>query len=132
MSKQQPISTLDPQFLEEMKQKLLTEKERLEKELSGVATKDPTTPGGFSVKFPEYGNEEEDSVQEVAAYEANLSIEQDLEKLYRDILAALKRIEDGSYGICKYCQKPIDQKRLQARPTSGACVDCKKAITQEL
>ena len=35
-------------------------------------------------------------------------------------------------GICKYCDQPIDEKRLRARPTSGACISCKKTLTDEV
>lgn len=111
---------------------LLAEKARLSEEQSGVATKNPGLAGGFKAQFPDYGDDEEDSVQEVADYEANLSIEQGLEKLLRDVDSALKRVQDGTYGICKYCQKPIEEKRLRIRPTSSSCVECKKAITQEM
>lgn len=125
-------TTLSADFLERIKKQLLEEKSRLERDLSRVADKNPLAPGGYSAKFPEYGETDEDSVPEFADYEANLSIEQDLEKVLRDVNAALTRIADGTYGICKYCQKPIDQKRLLARPTSSSCIECKKAITQEI
>jgi RNA polymerase-binding protein DksA len=124
-------TTLSAEFLEKTKTHLLEEKTRLEKDLSRVANKNPLAPGGYSAKFPEYGETDEDSVPEFADYETNLTIEQDLEKVLRDVNAALVRIENGTYGVCKYCQKPIDQKRLQARPTSSSCIECKKAITQE-
>ena len=57
--------------------------------------------------------------------------EETLEKMLRDVGKSLKRIEEGSYGVCKYCDKPIDEKRLLARPTSSACVECKKTLTDE-
>jgi DnaK suppressor protein len=123
---------LSPEFLQEMKQKLTDEKIRIEKELPHIGTKNTTSSTSFTTTFPEYGDDEEENANEIADYAANLSIEKDLEKLLRDLTTALKRIEDGTYGICKYCQKPIDQKRLLARPTSSSCVDCKKTITQEV
>lgn len=39
--------------------------------------------------------------------------------------AALARIEAGNYGICATCGQPIDPARLEARPASIHCVDCK-------
>lgn len=38
--------------------------------------------------------------------------------------AALARIEDGSYGICASCGKPIGENRLKALPTATLCIDC--------
>jgi len=38
---------------------------------------------------------------------------------------ALKMIEDGTYGICQECEKPIAKARLEAVPTAKLCVECK-------
>ncbi|MBI5729178.1 MAG: TraR/DksA C4-type zinc finger protein [Candidatus Magasanikbacteria bacterium] len=123
-------SNLPKDFLEVIKEKLLGDKARLEKELAKFAKKG--TAEGAESTFPDYGDTEEDNAHEVADYEANLSIESDLAKSLRDVKSTLKKIEANEYGICKYCHKPIEQKRLLARPTSSACVECKKAIIQEV
>ncbi len=115
-----------------MEQILLSERERLTQERSSVTKTNPGEQGGFRARFPNYGDDEEENAMEVADYAANLSIEQGLEKLLRDVNGALARIKDGTYGICKYCKKPIEEKRLTIRPTSSSCVGCKKAITQEV
>ncbi|HUF96085.1 MAG TPA: TraR/DksA C4-type zinc finger protein [Acidimicrobiia bacterium] len=44
-----------------------------------------------------------------------------------DVDAALARIEAGKYGICANCGKEIAQARLEARPESILCIDCKTA-----
>jgi DnaK suppressor protein len=41
-----------------------------------------------------------------------------------DIDAALRRIDDGSYGVCERCGQPIAEGRLEARPTAATCVTC--------
>ena len=38
--------------------------------------------------------------------------------------AALRRLDDGSYGRCERCGQPIAAGRLAARPTATACVSC--------
>ena len=38
---------------------------------------------------------------------------------------ALVKVDDGSYGSCDNCGKPIPEARLEARPASILCVDCK-------
>jgi DnaK suppressor protein len=38
---------------------------------------------------------------------------------------ALAKIEEGSYGMCDRCGKPISPARLEARPDSVLCVECK-------
>ena len=38
--------------------------------------------------------------------------------------AALMRIDDGSYGVCRRCEKPIGAGRLEARPAAELCIEC--------
>ncbi|NPU84900.1 MAG: RNA polymerase-binding protein DksA [Syntrophaceae bacterium] len=46
-------------------------------------------------------------------------------KLIAKMQEAIKRIDDGTYGICEMCGNPISEKRLQARPVTTSCIDCK-------
>ena len=46
-------------------------------------------------------------------------------KLITKIDDALKRIEEGSYGLCELCGGPIGIDRLKARPVTTLCIDCK-------
>jgi len=46
-------------------------------------------------------------------------------KLLSKIDDALARIDDGTYGVCDDCGEPIGQKRLEARPVTTLCIDCK-------
>ena len=39
---------------------------------------------------------------------------------------ALRRIEEGSFGLCEECDEDIELKRLEARPTATLCVACKE------
>jgi len=41
-----------------------------------------------------------------------------------DIDAALARLADGSYGICRACGQPIGAERLAARPAARTCIGC--------
>lgn len=47
-------------------------------------------------------------------------------KLSAKIREALKRIDEGTYGICEICGGEISEKRLEARPVATCCIDCKK------
>jgi DnaK suppressor protein len=46
--------------------------------------------------------------------------------LLRKVSAALRRIEEGSFGDCECCGEGIDLRRLEARPTATLCVSCKE------
>ncbi len=120
-----------PSFLKKVKEILLGEKERLEKELAKFTNKNRHVDGDYDAGYPEYGDKDDENAQEVAQYTANKPLEIALEKELRDVNKSLDRLEKETYGVCKYCDDLIDEKRLQARPTSGACVSCKKTLTEE-
>jgi DnaK suppressor protein len=46
-------------------------------------------------------------------------------KLISKIKEALGRIDDGSYGKCEECEEDISHPRLEARPVTTLCIDCK-------
>jgi len=46
-------------------------------------------------------------------------------RLLTKIDEAIARIDDGSYGVCEDCGEEIGQKRLEARPVTTLCIDCK-------
>jgi len=51
-------------------------------------------------------------------------------KLIQKIQEALQRIENGTYGICESCGEEIGDKRLEARPVTTQCIDCKSEAEQ--
>jgi DnaK suppressor protein len=44
---------------------------------------------------------------------------------------ALKKIDDGTFGICEVCDEPIGKKRLEARPETSLCIKCKEDQERE-
>lgn len=46
--------------------------------------------------------------------------------LFRKIDKALKKIENGEYGICERCGEEIGLKRILARPVTDLCIRCKE------
>jgi DnaK suppressor protein len=121
---------MDKTFLEEIKSKLLEEKGRLENQLAKFAKPNPDNPGDFEATYPEIGSEEEENAQEIAEYSKELTLERTFEQELQDVNNALERLEKGDYGVCKYCKKPIEEKRLLIRPTSSSCIECKKKFTR--
>lgn len=49
-------------------------------------------------------------------------------QLIEDIDEALRRIDDGTYGQCVRCGKPIEEERLKAMPTAKYNAECQAAI----
>lgn len=124
---------MDPKTLEQLKNKLLERKAEIEKELKQIIdgrSVDSTDPEA-ELSFPQYGDKEDENAAEVASYTDTLSLEHTLVGVLRDINSSLKRIEVGTYGVCKYCGKEIAVERLMARPDSSACMDCKTRISKQ-
>jgi DnaK suppressor protein len=49
------------------------------------------------------------------------------EKTYlKKVDLALKKIDEGTFGICEECEEPISRKRLEARPETALCIRCKE------
>jgi DnaK suppressor protein len=46
--------------------------------------------------------------------------------LLRKVDKALRKIEEGRYGICESCEEEIGIKRLEARPVTDLCIRCKE------
>lgn len=51
-------------------------------------------------------------------------------QMVADIDQALLRIEEGSYGVCARCGKPIDERRLEAMPTARYDAECQAKIEE--
>ena len=49
-------------------------------------------------------------------------------KLIAKIDQTLKKMEDGTYGICEQCGQEIEEERLKARPVASFCINCKRKL----
>jgi DnaK suppressor protein len=46
------------------------------------------------------------------------------ERTLENVVAAIRRLDAGSYGYCAICEGPIEPARLLALPEAAECVDC--------
>jgi RNA polymerase-binding protein DksA len=58
--------------------------------------------------------------------EIDYTLEENEGRVLAAIDAALERIDEGTFGICRTCGKPIGEDRLEALPYSTQCIDCKR------
>ncbi len=56
----------------------------------------------------------------------NIHIKERDSKLIIKLKQALERIEEGTYGICDQCGEEISEARMEARPVTTECIDCKR------
>ena len=55
-----------------------------------------------------------------------LSLVEQLSGTYKDTLDALRKMDEGTYGLCERCGNPIAPERLEALPSARLCVRCKQ------
>ncbi|GMQ84624.1 MAG: hypothetical protein BMS9Abin07_0188 [Acidimicrobiia bacterium] len=73
----------------------------------------------------DYGDAFADGGAATAERTKVLGLVESLKHHLDDIDQALVKIDNGTYGICEACAKPIGGARMDFRPTSTRCVDCK-------
>jgi RNA polymerase-binding protein DksA len=73
-----------------------------------------------------FDNHLADTATETYDRELDYTLEENSEHVLADIDAALKRIEDGTYGICTNRGEQIPVERLEARPWATLCIDCQR------
>ena len=122
----------DQKTIDELKTALEKERDLLTKELETIATPDPNLPGDWDIKHEEWeeteitSEEELESgvnVNEIDEDMKNKALSDHLELRLKEINNALKRVEDGTYGICQVCQKPIPLERLKANPAASTDIE---------
>jgi DnaK suppressor protein len=67
-----------------------------------------------------------DEVQHAAERELAIRNLDRESNLLRNVRSALRRIEDGSFGICLHCEEEISPKRLNAVPWAPFCIQCQE------
>jgi len=121
---------LDKKTLAEIEKHLLAQQKQILGSLEDISRDDNHEADNTVAKFPEYGNKPDENAQEISDYSSDVVTEKVLEKSLEDIKNALKRIEKGTYGVCKYCGNPIGKRRLLARPTASSCIKCKTELQE--
>jgi len=52
-------------------------------------------------------------------------------RLLKEVIEALRKIDEGSFGACERCNEPIADKRLEALPFARYCINCQRAAEEE-
>src|ERR1700751_1595115 len=67
-----------------------------------------------------------DEVQHAAERELAIRNLDRESNLLRNVRSALRRIEEGSFGVCLHCEEEISPKRLNAVPWAPFCIQCQE------
>ncbi|MGH2613777.1 MAG: TraR/DksA family transcriptional regulator [Thermomicrobiales bacterium] len=77
------------------------------------------------------GNHIADDGSNVSEAERLVTITEDMQGLLAQVNAALERMDEGTYGICQRCGKPIGEARLDAFPYVAHCIECQSILERE-
>jgi DnaK suppressor protein len=77
------------------------------------------------------GNHLADDATEVFTRERNIALRNNASDLLAQVEAALRRLDEGTYGTCARCGKEIDAERLEARPYATYCIACQSEIEHQ-
>jgi RNA polymerase-binding transcription factor DksA len=97
----------------------------LEEELSSIGEHNPENKADWQAKPADFEANPIDEIEQADAFEefeANTAILKQLEIRYNDVKKALKRIDDGSYGVCEIEGETIEEDRLEANPAARTCI----------
>ncbi len=114
---------LSKEQIEELKSLLLQRKNEVLSRLERFLSDQP-------FKTREVGDEIDDADLEMERF--NQLRLRERETLYlKKVEYALRKMEEGTYGICENCGKPIGFERLKARPVAVYCIECKVKLEAE-
>lgn len=110
--------------LQKLDQDLEQEEKRLTDQLNRIANKNPLAKGDFTVRVPNYGDEDDENVQESVDLDKNFAMVQELETKLDSIRKTRQKIKEGTYGKCENCGSDIAPNRLKAVPNAIKCITC--------
>jgi RNA polymerase-binding transcription factor DksA len=117
-------------FLQKQREKLLQLRDSLLDSMSGVA-KDTLRARAEGSEASAFGMHQADAGSDAYDRDFALSLlSQEQDALY-EIEEAIKRIENGTYGICEMSNKPIAHARLEALPFARYTVECQAQIEKQ-
>jgi DnaK suppressor protein len=117
-----PQAKLSKKEKDDLRARLLTEQGELQAQLEGI--EEDTFAATQSEMTGDVGLDDEMADAGTATFERekDLSIEQNVRDLLQKIDRALKRMDEGTFGICDRCGKPIEKARIKALPYADLCI----------
>ena len=105
---------------------LLQERQRVQAAIENLREENPGSITDETGEDAVFDNHLADTATVTYDRELDYTLEESAEHVLAEIDAALKRIDDGSYGVCTNCGKEIAPERLDARPWATLCIDCQR------
>jgi RNA polymerase-binding protein DksA len=122
---------LSKEQLKQLRQLLITERAKLADEIKSIAKDASTSPRDASGDLSAYTVHMADMAADTYDRELSMNIASSEQEILYQIDDALKRLDDGSYGICQQCNQPIAMSRLKAVPYASLCISCQRSKEQQ-
>jgi len=123
--------SLSKEQMKQFRQLLITERAKLAGEIKAIAHEASKSPREASGDLSAYTVHMADMAADTYERELSMNIVSSEQELLYQIDDALKRLDDGSYGICQQCNEPIAMSRLKAVPSASMCIRCQRAKEQK-
>jgi DnaK suppressor protein len=120
-------SPLTKQELDGLRKQLVEEREELQRQASEIEEASFGTPQSELTGEVSFDEEYADAGTATFERERDLSLTNNIRDLTEKIDRALDRIEQGTYGLCERCGKPIEKARIKALPYATLCIKDKQA-----
>jgi len=111
--------------IDHFKQRLLDERARVQEALDYLHEENSGAMEDEREEIPS-DNHLADLATSTVDREIDYTLEENEERVLAAIDAALKRIEDSTFGTCRSCHQEIAIERLEALPYTTQCIDCKR------
>jgi DnaK suppressor protein len=108
--------------LDELRERLLAERAELQEQLTTIEEQSFANSQSDISGEVSFDEENADAGTFTFERERDLSIENNVRDLLRKIEKALGRMDEGTYGTCARCGKPIEKARLKALPYVDLCL----------
>jgi DnaK suppressor protein len=121
------VTTID---IAEYRSRLEEERARLLHAVGFVVKENPGSVSDELGELAEGGTDNHLGDTATAMFDRELDegLEEGAQQTLSEIEAALRRIEDGTYGVCEVCGKPIAPERLAAIPWARRCIDDQRKV----
>ena len=119
--------SLSKEQLKEFRALLLVERMKFAGEIRSIARDASKSPRDASGDLSSYTVHMADMSADTYERELSADLASSEQKVLYQIDEALKRMDDGAYGVCEQCNKPITLSRLKAVPYTSQCIECQRS-----
>jgi len=114
--------------LHKMKARLEAKRAELQESIAGLTEAHPEPVG--PIEADDGSREFEDVAVDFLEIQQEQALLVNQQALLKEVEDALKRIEQGTYGKCVNCGRPIPEKRLEAIPWAARDIECEEQLEQ--